>query len=324
MDKRLSQEEMNALLSPSGGSRKGKQPGTGNATSPMAFDFRRRDRLSKGMMESLRTMHEKFATGMAAGISGRLRSAAEVTLVSVEQLNYGDFISTLPESTYLAAVAISPMDATAGIQCNLELAFHLIDRLTGGSGGAAGSDSRTITEIERNILDDVVGVWLRNLEEVWSTVTEFRFRISGSDLRPEALQISDPDQIMIAATFQVKIDQLQSQVQICIPLSVVEPIKGKLEKNSEGDHSQHRSDSRKAFTRLLRASLQLTAELPTTKIPLKELTGISVNDVVLLDVKVQDFIVMNVAGRRSFCASLVQSDGQKSVRLISHEEGSAR
>jgi len=317
MDKRLSQEEMNALL-------KGKQPGKGNPSAPMTYDFRRRDRLSKGMLETLRTMHEKFAAGMAAGISGRLRSATEVGLVSVEQLSYGDFVSTIPESTFLAAVAISPIDAIAGLQCNLDLAFHLIDRLTGGSGSAAASDSRTMTEIEHNILEDVVGVWVRSLEEMWNTITEFRFRISGSDLSPSALQIADPDQIMIVASFQVKIEPLLSQVQFCIPLSVLEPIKGKLEKHSEADGSQHRSDSRKSFARLLRAPLQLTAELPTTNIPLKELREISVNDVVLLDVKVQDSIVMNVAGRRSFRASLVQSDGQKSVRLISHEEASAR
>jgi len=261
---------------------------------------------------------------MAAGISGRLRSATEVGLVSVVPLSFSDFVSTIPESTFLAAVAISPIDAIAGLQCNLDLAFHLIDRLTGGSGSAAASDSRTMTEIEHNILEDVVGVWVRSLEEMWNTITEFRFRISGSDLSPAALQIADPDQIMIVASFQVKIEPLLSQMQFCIPLSVLEPIKGKLEKHSEADGSQHRSDSRKSFARLLRAPLQLTAELPTTNIPLKELREISVNDVVLLDVKVQDSIVMNVAGRRSFRASLVQSDGQKSVRLISHEEGSAR
>jgi len=314
MDKRISQEEMNALL-------KGKAA-SGKAGGPMSYDFRRPDRLSKAMLESLRTIHEKFAGSVAAGIASRLRSTAEVSLSSIEQLTYADFLSTLPETTYVAAVAISPVEATAGLQCNLDLSFNLIDRLTGGSGTGLTSESRKITEIERTILEDIVAVWIRNLGEAWCSVSNFHFHISGSDMRPDVLQIADPDGIMIVAAFAVKIEQLQSQIQICIPFSILEPLKAKLEKDSGHTTNQAKADSLKAFGRLLRAPVQLTAELPTTKIPLKELREIAVNDVVILDVKLQDSIVMNVAGRRSFRVSLVQSDGQKSVKLIGLEEGS--
>ena len=319
MDKRLSKEEMDALLNPSTAKNAGRR--SSDSAPPTVYDFSRPDRVSKGMLQAMQLLHEKFATNLSASLSGYLRTVTEIGLRSVDQTTYADFLDALPAATYFCAISMHPLKRTAAIQLDLELAFAFTDRLTGGSGGAASEVSnRNITDIEKLIVEDVIGVVVTTLEETWHPVNDVRFKLVASETRPQLLQITRSTDTVIIIALDLKVEQLQRAMQLCIPYNALEPIKDKLEGDHTAEDESQRIEPKKIFARLLYVPVELEAELPPTKILLRDLLDISAGDVVTLASKIGESIDVKVGGIPSFQAQLVKSDGQRAVRLLCRTE----
>ena len=101
MSKTLSQWEIDALLN-SIGSDDGAP--SGPSGSPLAnvlersiklYDFRRPDRFSKEHIRAIQNIHETFARVTASSLSSYLRSPTTVSLSSIEQVVYDEYVHQL-------------------------------------------------------------------------------------------------------------------------------------------------------------------------------------------------------------------------------------
>ena len=141
MSKILSQDEIDALLessstiAPVQGGTAARGP---NGTMAAAYNFRRPDRISKEQLRSLHFLHDRFAHNVSTSLSAFLRSVTEVTIVSVEQFAYSEFLMSLPEQTAFYAVGLEPLEGLAAVELNPAVAFTLVDRLLGGTGENTG------------------------------------------------------------------------------------------------------------------------------------------------------------------------------------------
>jgi flagellar motor switch protein FliM len=98
MTRILSQVEIDALLAsvPGTDGASGRHPGnpTGSVT---AYDFRRPDRFSKDQIRSLHLLHDRFARNVTSSLSAYLRTSIEVSVSTVEQFSYSEFLMSLIE-----------------------------------------------------------------------------------------------------------------------------------------------------------------------------------------------------------------------------------
>ena len=115
MSKILSQDEIDALL----GSRReidgadgGRPSAAPSGESVVVYNFRRPDRVSKEQIRSLHFLHDRFARNVATSLSAYLRSVTDVTIVSVEQFTYSEFLMSLPDPTAFYALS-HPAASTA-------------------------------------------------------------------------------------------------------------------------------------------------------------------------------------------------------------------
>jgi len=98
-----------------------------------SYDFRRPDKLSKDQMRSLQMLHENFAGYFVTSLSAYLRAQVQVSLVSVEQVPYDEYIKTVSESL----LNILTVDALAGqsiLEVDFAILFSMLDRLLGERG----------------------------------------------------------------------------------------------------------------------------------------------------------------------------------------------
>ncbi len=107
MSKILSQEEIDALLTSASDIERAaradvrsKQPET-----VIIYNFRRPDRVSKEQMRSLHFLHDRFARNISTSLSAYLRAVTEVSILSVEQFTYSEFLMSLPDPTAFYAVS---------------------------------------------------------------------------------------------------------------------------------------------------------------------------------------------------------------------------
>jgi len=214
---------MAALLTPAelealraGGSR-----GRHSAESVVRYNFRRPDRISKEQLHALQFLHDRCARNMSTSFSAYLRTTISLSVSSVEQLSYEEFLRSVADPTAYYALGIAPFDELGALEINPGVAFALVDRLLGGSGQPAPV-ARPLTEIEQNVVDSIVKLLLEGLAEAWKPVTNLAFSIRARETRPQMLQVAAPAEGVVVVAFQLQVGEAAGTVNLCIPTSVVE------------------------------------------------------------------------------------------------------
>jgi flagellar motor switch protein FliM len=188
---------------------------------PAAYDFRRPDRISKEQMHALQFLHERCARNMSTSFSAYLRTTVTLSVASVDQLAYDEFLRSVADPTAFYALGIAPFDELGALEINPAIAFALIDRMLGGTGEPA-SVNRPLSEIEQNVVDSVVKLLLEGIAEAWKPVTNLAFSIRARETRPQMLQVAAPTEGFVVVVFQMQVSKVGGTVTLCIPASVVE------------------------------------------------------------------------------------------------------
>jgi flagellar motor switch protein FliM len=219
MSKILTQAEIDALLSAAGEAQRLRRTRPGDPV--VRYDFRRPDRISKEQIHALQFLHERAARNLSTSLSAYLRTTATLSVSSVEQHSYQQFLTLLPDPTAFYAVGVSPFDEVGAMEINPAVAFAMIDRMLGGTGQPAVVN-RPLTEIEQNIIDQVVKRLLDGLADAWKAVTALSFAMRGRETRPQMLQVAAPNDIVAVIIFELKIGDTRGLIHLCIPTNVVE------------------------------------------------------------------------------------------------------
>jgi flagellar motor switch protein FliM len=220
MAKILTQAEIDALLSAAGDVQRGRRKAAQNGPV-VRYNFRRPDRVSKEQMHALQFLHERGARNLSTSLSAYLRTTINLSVASVEQFSYQEFLSSRSDPTAFYSLSIAPFDEVGAIEINPSVAFAMIDRMLGGSGQSVAI-ARPLTEIEQNVVDEVVKLLLDGLAEAWKAVTNLTFSIRGRETRPQMLQVAAPNEIVCAVIFDLKVGDVRGMISLCIPTGVVE------------------------------------------------------------------------------------------------------
>ena len=222
MGKILSQEEIDLLLGSANELRK-EQAAEGPSINAVTYDFRRPNRMSKEQVRSLQLLHDRFGRNVSSSLSAYLRAITEVSIVSVEQLSYAEFLMSVPDPTAFYAITMAPLDGVGALEINPAIAFTMIDRMLGGTGRGIHM-TRALTEIEQNVVDAIIKLILENLADSWRSIQEVRFKISGRETRPQMLQVAAPNEAVLLLVFEVKICDSRGMLNFCVPASTMESI----------------------------------------------------------------------------------------------------
>ena len=308
----LSQEEIDVLLSSAstiGGEGGAHTSGLARSTV-IAYDFRRPDRVSKDQIRSLHFTHDRFARNLSTSLSAYLRTATDVTIVSVEQCAYSEFLMSLPDLTAFYALSLGSQDTIGALELNPAVAFTMVDRLLGGHGGAT-IPSRALTEIEHNVVDAAVKLILESLTEAWAGIVEhLEFKIQARETRPQMLQVVAPNEVVILLVFDIKVGDGRGVLNLCVPASVVELAGSNLAKTWH--HVQRAptgEDERRWVATLSRAPFPVSARLETT-MPACELVKLKTGDILSLGHSAKLPIEVLIGSKAKFRGQLEGRDGR--------------
>lgn len=188
------------------------------------YDFKRPDKFSKDQIRTLYMLHENFARLLNTYLSTNLRTLVNISVASVEQLAYEEFIRSLSNPSVIGIFNMSPLKGNVIFEINPNIAFSIIDRLFGGEGTVINK-IRTLTDIEETIIRKVITKSLDNLQEAWRHVVNTEPRLEVIETNPQFTQIVPPNDMVVIVTLQTQIGQVEGLINICIPYLVLEPIK---------------------------------------------------------------------------------------------------
>jgi len=220
MGRILSQAEIDTLLSVAPDTLRSRR--AASLTGPVVrYNFRRPDRVSNEQIHALQFLHERCARNLSTSMSAYLRTTINLSVASVEQFSYGEFLASLSDPTAFYALGITPFEELGALEINPSVTFAMIDRMLGGSGQDVAVN-RPLTEIEHNVVDAVVKLLLDGLAEAWRPVTNLTFSIRARETRPKMLQVAAPNEVVVAVVFDLRVGDVRGLINLCIPTHVVE------------------------------------------------------------------------------------------------------
>lgn len=315
----LSQDEIDALLEVAADAPRGRR-GAGADAAVIRYNFRRPDRVSKDQIHALQFLHERCARNLSTSLSAYLRTTINMSVESVEQFSYSEFLGQLTDPTAFYALTITPFDEPGAIEINPSVAFAMLDRMLGGSGQPI-SLNRPLTEIEQNVVDAAVRQFLVGLGDAWKAVTNLSFAIRARETRPQMLQVAAPNEIVVAIAFDVKVGEVRGRINLCLPTNVAE---------IAGDHFAHAwQRQRRELTPAERANLdENLGRVPVpvvpqirTRLSAATVLALAVGEVIALPLPADQPLDVYAGGVRKFTGRLASDRGRLMVVIESRSDG---
>jgi flagellar motor switch protein FliM len=316
MGKILSQDEIDALLGSAAELQTDGEPGGLPSKSYITYNFRRPDRVSKEQIRSLHFMHDRFARNIAQSLSAYLRTVTDINIVSVEQFAYSEFLMSLPDPTAFYGVSLMPFDGLAALEISPAVAFTMIDRMLGGNGQSANLQ-RALTEIEQNVVDAVVKLMLENLTELWKPIGGIDFKVQSRETRPQMLQVSAPNEIIILLVFDVRVAESRGMLNLALPASMIEAVGRNFSQGWRTRKDPSDRDRLHLAENIGRIPLDVRAVLETT-MGTGDLLSLEPGDIIMLDRAVNETVDVQVSRSSKFGARLTRS-GRHAALIIEHQ-----
>ena len=185
------------------------------------YDFTIPSRVSRDHVRSLRALHDSYAQSLSSSLSITLRTVVEVACVHIEQLTYGEYLSSLLNPSCIGVFSMSPLKGLSIIEINPMLVFPIIDRLLGGSG-IARLYNRTFTSIEEMVIVQVMKSALSILEEAWQQNINLNMKLERLENNPQFIHAAASSDPVLLILFDVMLEDIHSMMSLCFPFLTIQ------------------------------------------------------------------------------------------------------
>ena len=269
------------------------------------YNFRRPDKFSKDNLRALRDIHREFSKAISLILSGYLRMRAEIEIVSVDQLTYEEFIRSMPSPISVGVFEFEPLSGQILLGISFDVLSCIVNRMLGGSGNLE-VQTRELTDIEKALAKKVFKIIIQSLEDSWNTIIPVTGKFISLDDNYQSIQVATGGEIVALLTFEVQISgKHYGLFSICFPYPVLEAVLTHLS-------TQHifqtkglvaSSDERlKMISKLNSSNVDLRVQFGTCNITLDDFLQLNEGDIVKLDNKINDDLIVKVNGEKKFFA----------------------
>jgi flagellar motor switch protein FliM len=258
------------------------------------YDFKRPNKFAKDQLRTLEMMYENYARLISTFLSGYLRSFATVEVISVEQLTYQEFSSSISNPSFMVLFGMAPLEGHAILEIGCSTFYAIIDRLLGGDGHG-DFDTRSFTEIELTIMNNTAEKMLRYMAEPWKNVADITPRVERIETNTQFIQFMPPNETIALITMKVKIGNTEGMINLCLPYLTLETVSSKLSTRHWFTFNSNRfsdKDAQVLEKRLETASVTVKVILGRCRITVEEFNGLQRGDVLVLDSKCSEPLSM--------------------------------
>lgn len=281
----LSQEEVDALLK--GATEDSDEEfAEKNVAGVRPYNIATQERIVRGRMPTFEIINERFARLLRIGLFNFMRRTVDISVGPVNVVKFSKFIRNLAVPTNLNMVNIKPLRGTALLVFDPQLIFLIVDNLFGGDGRFhTRIEGRDFTQTEQRIIQRLLEVVFENYEKSWKSVYPVNFEFVRSEMDPQFASIATPNEVVVTVVFNVELGNTSGEFHVCIPYTMVEPIRDILYSTLQGDHLE----VDKRWVRLLSkqvqsAEVELIANLGHAKVTLGQILKVQEGDVIPLDI----------------------------------------
>lgn len=269
------------------------------------YNFRRPDKFSKDNLRALRDIHREFSKAISLVLSSYLRMRVEIEIVSVDQLTYDEFVRSMPSPISVGVFEFEPLSGQVLLGISFEVLSCIVNRMLGGVGNIE-AQARELTDIEKALAKKIINIIIMSLEDSWNAIIPVTGKFISLDDNYQSIQVATAGEIVALLTFEVQISGKHFGLfSLCFPYPVLETVLGHLS-------TQHifqtkglvaSNDERlKMISKLNTSNVDLRVQFGQCNITLDDFLQLSEGDIIKLDNKVDDDLIVKVNGEKKFFA----------------------
>lgn len=277
-------------------------------------NFRSAGRLSNESARLLTAAHETFARHLASALEVFLATGLEVKLLAIGQLPTKEYIAGIPPLSYIAPLNFNSMSSTMIVELDVSFIFPIIDLLMGGTGNSPAED-RDLSEIEEEIMHDVMLLIAKQAENTWHLSNESlvpNHRTKASVLH----QYCPPHEKVTFAKFEVNFAGQAGSFQLVFPTAFLNALIKQIKLDQPQTKGRMRNfpmpDIRE---RILDCDVVLATELLPLRVAVRDLLTLRPGSVLNLRTPVGNPCALIVEGRPIFEAEVARIGSRKAAQL---------
>jgi len=312
----LTQDEVDALLTGVDGAVEPARPTEPAAGRP--FDLLTQGRIVRGRMPAIEAVNERFCRLLRIGMFNFMGRVPEIVAGPPRAIKYADFTAALLLPAQLNVVRVTPLHGSALFVFEPALVYLVVDNLFGGDGRfEPRTEGRDCTPTEQRIVQRMLSVILDEYEKSWKNLYPLSFELLRTESSLQFANVAIPTDTVIAMTFTVESGAGSGAFHICIPYTVLEPIRDLI--HGDGETNDKSAPDRRWLRTLSRqvqaAEVELVADLVTVPVTVKELLSMAVGDI--LSVEIPETVTAQVDGVPIFDCRFGTLNGQYALRIAS-------
>ncbi|MFC1714104.1 flagellar motor switch protein FliM [Candidatus Poribacteria bacterium] len=283
------------------------------------YDFTIPSRVSRDHLRALRTLHDSYAQGLSSSLSITLRTVVEVDCVHIEQLTYGEYLSSLLDPSCIGVFNMSPLKGLSIIEINPMLVFPIMDRLLGGSG-AARFYNRVFTTIEEMVIMQVMRSALDILEEAWYQNIKLDIKLERLENNPQFIHAAASSDPVILILFDVMLGDIRSMMSLCFPFLTIQQARASLRREESPaflDDDTIEACRRMIYMHMLNLNMDVSVRYETSRVTLGDLLELQEGDIIGLPDTSGDKARIFVGGQMKFSGKPGMVNGKRAVQLDS-------
>jgi flagellar motor switch protein FliM len=187
------------------------------------YDFRRPDKFTKTQIMSIQMIHETFARLVAVNLSKKLKTLVGVHVASIDQLTWGEFVRCVPSTTFNASIRFDALNGRAMIEIDPALGLTMVSCLKKGYIPNL-TKKPGITSVENIIMEAEFKQIIEQLRKAWSKIYDIKPYIDSIGNNPFQMQIVPPNECVVLITFEFKVGEIESMMNLCLPYITIEPL----------------------------------------------------------------------------------------------------
>ncbi|MDD3436055.1 MAG: flagellar motor switch protein FliM [Candidatus Gastranaerophilales bacterium] len=269
------------------------------------YNFRRPDKFSKDHLRALQDVHREFSRQISLVLTAYLRMHIEIDVVSTDQLTYDEFMRSMPSPITIGIFELNPLPGQILLGVSFEVLSCIVDRMLGGVG-LSENRQRELTDIEEALAKKVIERTVKTLESAWSGIIPVQAEVIGLDNSYQMIQVATSGEIVALITFEVQIaGRYFGLISLCFPYPVLENVLTHLS-------TQHifqtkgivatTEERQKMIQKLNTSKVDLSVLFGSCDVTLSEFLDIKEGDIIKLDNKTNEDLVVKVNNEKKFFA----------------------
>jgi flagellar motor switch protein FliM len=275
-----------------------------------ACNFRSAGRLSNEDARALNAMHETFALHLGGALDSYIGTGVEIKLETLDQLSVREHINSIPPLSYVV-----PFSANALlVEFDIDLVLPIIELLMGGTGTNAG-DARDLSEIEEEVMQDVISLVVQRVQAVWR-IPDLSL-VPGARMKPVLMHQSfAPNEKVTVLKFSVTISEISGSFKLVLSADLVNSLMTQIKQEQPQQKARVWSFPMPPLReRILDCEFPVSSELPGLRVAVRDLIALRPGSVLKLRAPIRNPGMLTAGGRAMFEAVPVRNGSQRAAQL---------